>query len=131
MPAAEQLKAKVLVVGGGPGGYVAAIRAGQLGLDTVLVEADALGGTCLTRGCIPSKAMIHAADTYHSMVRKTGAGEIGISLSSHPVLDLSQTVQWKDCIVGKLKTGVGGLLRNAHVRHIKGWAVFSDAKNCV
>ena len=57
----ETLKAKVLVVGGGPGGYVAAIRAGQLGLDTVLVEADRLGGTCLVRGCIPSKALIHAA----------------------------------------------------------------------
>ena len=55
------IRTKVLVVGGGPGGYVAAIRAGQLGLDTVLVEADRLGGTCLIRGCIPSKALIHAA----------------------------------------------------------------------
>ena len=54
--------AKVLVLGGGVGGYVAALRAAQLGLDTVLVEADRLGGTCLIRGCIPSKALIHAAD---------------------------------------------------------------------
>ena len=57
----QELHCKVLVVGGGPGGYVAAIRAGQLGLDTVLVEGERLGGTCLIRGCIPSKAMIHVA----------------------------------------------------------------------
>ena len=60
----ESLYASVLVVGGGPGGYVAAIRAGQLGLDTILVEGDRLGGTCLIRGCIPSKALIHAADRF-------------------------------------------------------------------
>jgi len=60
----EQIKTKVLVVGGGPGGYVAAIRAGQLGLDTVLVEADRLGGTCLIRGCMPWKAIIHVAGEF-------------------------------------------------------------------
>ncbi|MDB5366659.1 MAG: lpdA, partial [Rhodospirillales bacterium] len=54
----SQMNTNVLVVGGGPGGYVAAIRAGQLGLDTILVEGDRLGGTCLIRGCIPSKAII-------------------------------------------------------------------------
>ncbi|MEQ9448260.1 MAG: FAD-dependent oxidoreductase, partial [Rhodospirillaceae bacterium] len=59
----EKIETKVLVVGGGPGGYVAAIRAGQLGLDTTIVEGQGLGGTCLLRGCIPSKALIHAADT--------------------------------------------------------------------
>ena len=63
-----EITAKVLVVGGGPGGYVCAIRAGQLGLDVVLVEQGGpeggLGGTCLRVGCIPSKALIHAADAY-------------------------------------------------------------------
>src|SRR5258708_1610915 len=63
----ETLRPRVLVLGGGPGGYVAAIRAGQLGLDTVLVEAGRLGGTCLIRGCIPSKALIHAADRFADM----------------------------------------------------------------
>ncbi|MGH6992040.1 MAG: FAD-dependent oxidoreductase, partial [Caulobacteraceae bacterium] len=62
----ETLHAKVLIVGGGPGGYVAAIRAGQLGLEPVLVEADRLGGTCLIRGCIPSKALIHAAERFEA-----------------------------------------------------------------
>jgi len=58
---ADTRHAKVLVLGGGVGGYVAALRAAQLGLDTVLVEGSRLGGTCLIRGCIPSKALIHAA----------------------------------------------------------------------
>ena len=63
----NELRCKVLVIGGGPGGYVAAIRAGQLGLDTILVEADRLGGTCLNVGCIPSKALIHAAGAAHGL----------------------------------------------------------------
>ena len=71
-----EIAAKVLVVGGGPGGYVAAIRAGQLGLDVVLVEQGGreggLGGTCLNVGCIPSKAIIHAADAFHRARRRAG-----------------------------------------------------------
>src|SRR5580692_9704682 len=92
----ETLKPKVLVVGGGPGGYVAAIRAGQLGLDTVLVEADRLGGTCLIRGCIPSKALIHAAGEFETMSRASAKGHLGIRLKAAPELDLAETVRWKD-----------------------------------
>ncbi|MBN9579361.1 MAG: FAD-dependent oxidoreductase, partial [Alphaproteobacteria bacterium] len=66
---AETLHTGLLIVGGGPGGYVAAIRAGQLGIDTTLVEADRLGGTCLIRGCIPSKAIIHMAGRFEAMLR--------------------------------------------------------------
>src|SRR6188768_417968 len=73
------LKTKMLVIGGGPGGYVAAIRAGQLGIDVTLVEADRLGGTCLIRGCIPSKALIHAATKFHTIKEAVGAGTLGIS----------------------------------------------------
>ena len=69
----NELRCKVLVIGGGPGGYVAAIRAGQLGLDTILVEADRLGGTCLNVGCIPSKALIHAAGAAHGLSDPRGA----------------------------------------------------------
>ena len=65
----NELRCKVLVIGGGPGGYVAAIRAGQLGLDTILVEAGRLGGACLNVGCIPSKALIHAAGAAHEPAR--------------------------------------------------------------
>ena len=126
----ERIHTKVLVVGGGPGGYVAAIRAGQLGLDTTLVEADTLGGTCLIRGCIPSKAMIHVAAEFESMALAAAKGLNGITLSAPPALDMAKTVKWKDGIVGKLNGGVAALLKRAKVRVVDGWAEFSDAKTC-
>ncbi|MGE0044419.1 MAG: dihydrolipoyl dehydrogenase [Hyphomonadaceae bacterium] len=122
---------KVLIVGGGPGGYVAGIRAGQLGLDTILVEQDRLGGTCLIRGCIPSKALIHAASEFKSMSEKVGKGKLGISLKSAPSLDLKETVRWKETIVDKLNGGVGALLKRAKVRVLNGHARFTDAKTCI
>ncbi|MDB5421734.1 MAG: dihydrolipoamide dehydrogenase [Brevundimonas sp.] len=127
----ETLRPKVLVIGGGPGGYVAAIRAGQLGLDTVLVESGRLGGTCLTRGCIPSKALIHAAGLYEEAVLAAGeAGRFGVHLNQKPELRFGETIGWKDGIVDKLSGGVGGLLRKAKVKTVTGWATFSDAKTC-
>lgn len=126
----ETLRPHVLVVGGGPGGYVAAIRAGQLGLDTVLVEAGRLGGTCLLRGCIPSKALIHAADTFAEIAGASGGSRLGIAIDGAPRLDLAKTVGWKDAIVDRLSGGVKGLLARAKVRVVEGWARFSDAKHC-
>lgn len=126
----DRISTKVLVVGGGPGGYVAAIRAGQLGLETTLVEADRLGGTCLVRGCIPSKALIHVADRFASMTEASHGGGLGIRLPGPPSLDLGEAIGWKDGIVDKLSGGVGALLRRAKVRVVQGTAVFSDAKNC-
>ncbi len=125
----KTVKTKVLVVGGGPGGYVAAIRAGQLGLDTTLVEADRLGGTCLIRGCIPSKALIHVASKLDAMSHHSN-GEMGITLPQPAQFDIIGAVAWKDDIVKKLSGGVGALLKKAKVNTIHGWAVFSDAKNC-
>jgi dihydrolipoamide dehydrogenase len=127
---AETIKTKVLVVGGGPGGYVAAIRAGQLGLDTTLVEADRLGGTCLIRGCIPSKAVIHVAGEFETMQRAAKKSRHGISLGSPPSLDMPGLVRWKEGIVSKLSNGVGALCKRAKVRALSGWASFSDAKSC-
>ncbi|MDX2233359.1 MAG: dihydrolipoyl dehydrogenase [Hyphomonadaceae bacterium] len=121
---------QVLVVGAGPGGYVAAIRAGQLGLDVTLVESSRLGGTCLIRGCIPSKALIHVASEFAAMKRAVGAGHAGIALEAAPRLDLKQTVAWKETIVDKLNGGVAALLKRAKVRTIDGWATFTDAKTC-
>jgi dihydrolipoamide dehydrogenase len=126
----KSIKAKVLVVGGGPGGYVAAIRAGQLSLDTILVEQDKVGGTCLIRGCIPSKALIYAADSFAEMSHSVGKGQRGISLSSKPSLNFGETVQWKEGIVGKLNSGVTSLLDRAKVKVVTGLARFSDAKTC-
>ena len=127
---AEIIHTKVLVVGGGPGGYVAAIRAGQLGLETVLVENDKLGGTCLIRGCIPSKAIIHVAEEFETMARAAVKQRHGISLKTVPAIDMAETVRWKETIVGKLNSGVTALLKRAKVRVVNGWASFSDAKTC-
>jgi len=121
------IECKVLVVGAGPGGYVAAIRAGQLGLDTVIVEAKAHGGTCLNVGCIPSKALIHAADEFEKATHFAGASPLGIK-AAKPTIDLKQTVAWKDGIVDRLTTGVGGLLKKNKVKSISGWATFVDGK---
>jgi dihydrolipoamide dehydrogenase len=126
----EHLKTHVLIIGGGPGGYVAGIRCGQLGLDTVLVEAAKLGGTCLNVGCIPSKAIIHVAGEFETMVDAGGKGRHGISLAAAPKIDFAETVRWKDTVVKRLNTGVAGLLKRGRVRVLSGWATFSDAKTC-
>lgn len=126
----ELLKTKVLVLGGGPGGYVAAIRAGQLGLDTILVESDRLGGACLIRGCIPSKALIHAAAEYALVRRAREEGTLGIRVTGDVSIDFAETVRWKDAIVDRLSHGVGALLKRAKVQVVSGWATFSDAKTC-
>ena len=123
----NELRCKVLVIGGGPGGYVAAIRAGQLGLDTILVEADRLGGTCLNVGCIPSKALIHAAGATHGLREPRALGAIGLSVGP-PKLDFARTIAWKDAIVARLTTGVGALLKKAKVRTLLGTAMIVDGK---
>ncbi|MED5622117.1 dihydrolipoyl dehydrogenase [Ideonella sp. BN130291] len=117
----------LLVIGGGPGGYVAAIRAGQLGIPTVLVEGDKLGGTCLNIGCIPSKALIHAAEEFDKVRHYANSSPLGIHVQS-PGIDLAQTVRWKDGIVGKLTGGVGALLKKNGVQVVKGWASIADGK---
>ena len=95
----------LLVIGGGPGGYVAAIRAGQLGVPTILVEGDRLGGTCLNIGCIPSKALIHAAEEFDKARHYAGESALGISVQA-PSIDIARTVVWKDGIVSRLTSGV-------------------------
>ncbi len=125
------LTPKLLILGGGPGGYVAAIRAGQLGIDTVLVEGDRLGGTCLIRGCIPSKALIHVASKFDGMTHAVGGETDGIGLSAAPTLDMGKTVAWKETIVDRLNGGVIALLKRGKVRVVQGWGRFTDAKTCV
>ena len=126
----QTLKTKVLIIGAGTGGYVAGIRCGQLGLEAVLVDAgDGLGGTCLNVGCIPSKAIIHAANKFETVAKAADGGTLGIT-AAKPAIDLTQTVAWKNGIVKKLNQGVSGLLKRAKVKVIKGWATFSDAKTC-
>ena len=117
----------LLVIGGGPGGYVAAIRAGQLGIPTMLVEAERLGGTCLNVGCIPSKALIHAADEFERARGFAAGSPLGIR-AGVPQLDLQQTQRWKDGIVQRLTGGVGALLKKAGVQVVQGWGRIVDGK---
>ncbi|HWL28732.1 MAG TPA: dihydrolipoyl dehydrogenase [Burkholderiaceae bacterium] len=117
----------LLIIGGGPGGYVAAIRAGQLGISTTLVEEGNVGGTCLNIGCIPSKALIHAAEAFHKAVDYAGKSPLGISVSQ-PTIDISATVTWKDGIVRRLTGGVAGLLKKHGVRVVQGRARIIDGK---
>ncbi|GGH53358.1 dihydrolipoyl dehydrogenase [Frigidibacter albus] len=122
----REITCRLLIIGSGPGGYVCALRAGQLGIDTVLVEEARLGGTCLTVGCIPSKALIHAADEFHR-TRHPGPG-VRITGAS---FDLPEAMAWKDGIVDQLSSGVGTLLRKAKVRLIHGRADLRDGKTAV
>src|SRR6266850_382003 len=106
----------VAILGGGPGGYVAAIRAGQLGLKTVLIEKEKVGGTCLHLGCIPTKALLEAAEVL-TLCRK--AGEFGVRVPE-ATLDLKVAMERKDRVVKKNFMGTESLLRKNKVTTVKG-----------
>ena len=112
---------ELLVIGGGPGGYVAAIRGAQIGLDTTLVERNAYGGTCLNHGCIPSKALISASDIAHDA---GGAEEMGVF--ADPAVDMAAMNEWKDGVVTRLTRGVESLCESTGVTLIDGTAEFVD-----
>ncbi|MGC2289875.1 MAG: dihydrolipoyl dehydrogenase [Thermoplasmata archaeon] len=117
----------VLVIGGGPGGYMAAIRLGQLGRPTLLVERDALGGECLNRGCIPSKALIHLA-TLLDAVRTEGP-EVGLHTTGEVQLDLVVAQQWKESVVAKERQGVASLLKSAGTAVLPGTVRFTGPRS--
>ena len=98
---------KIAIVGGGPGGYVAAIRAAQLGAEVHLIEGQALGGTCLNVGCIPTKAMLHVAELYESIKQ---SGKVGIKTEGLS-LDWPAVLNYQKSLVNRLVTGVAGLLK--------------------
>jgi len=111
----------VLVIGAGPGGYVAAIRAAQLGKKVGLIEKDEIGGVCLNRGCIPSKALISVADRYEQTKESE---EMGISVEN-VAINMEKTQLWKQGIIDKLTTGIKTLLKGNGIQVIKGEAVFT------
>jgi len=123
----ERIVTEVLVIGGGPAGYVAAIRAGQLGFKTVLVEQKALGGTCLNVGCIPSKSLIHVAESFY---QACSPSPFGLRVAGAN-LDVPMAVAWKDGIVQRLANGVSNLLKKQKVRVLKGRAEIRDGKSCI
>jgi dihydrolipoamide dehydrogenase len=115
----------VIVIGGGPGGYVAAIRAAQLGLKTACIEKrDTLGGTCLNVGCIPSKALLHASHFYDE-ANSGHFSKFGISFKG-VALDLKTMLAEKDKAVKELTGGIEFLFKKNKVTWLKGWGVFKD-----
>ncbi len=118
---------QLLVIGGGPGGYIAAIRAAQLGIKTTLVEGEYLGGACLNIGCIPSKALIHLAGEFDRARRFAADNALGIR-AGEPTLDAARAMRWKDGIVRRLTDGVAALLRRHGAEVINGWAEIVDGK---
>jgi dihydrolipoamide dehydrogenase len=115
---------EVLVIGGGPGGYVAAERAAQFGKDVVLVEAEELGGTCLNHGCIPSKALISVGDLLYKVKE---AGERGVTLDGQLKVDFAKTQEWKQTkVIKRLTNGVATLMKAGQVEVVRGVAKFVD-----
>ncbi len=98
----------VAVIGAGPGGYVAAIRAAQLGASVAIVEKQYMGGTCLNVGCIPSKALLHVAETLHHI---EGLEELGIHLPKPPTFDMNKALTFKDKVVKRMTSGVSSLMK--------------------
>ena len=114
----------VVVIGSGPGGYVAAIRCAQLGLKTAIIERDALGGVCLNVGCIPSKAMITA--THHLHKAQHDFPEMGLILKGLSV-DMKKLLAWKNSVCAKMSGGVAQLMKGNQITIIKGEAQFKTA----
>ncbi len=114
----------VLIIGAGPGGYVAAIRAAQLGQKVILVEKGRLGGECLNWGCIPSKTLLHAGNIIHKLEEgeQWGLSFRGLSL------DMKKLQEWKQRIVDRLTSGVGQLCRGNGVEILPGEAIFLSDK---
>lgn len=109
---------QVAVIGGGTGGYPAAIRAAQLGLEVTLIEKDILGGVCLNWGCIPSKALIHVGDLKAEI---ESADKLGLKTGA-PEVDIKKVVEWKDGVVERLRNGVQTLLAKNKVEVVRGTA---------
>ena len=117
------MKAESVVVGAGPGGYVAAIRLGQLNKKVVLVDEDKLGGICLNYGCIPSKALISASESFDK-IKKTS--KMGIEVDKITI-DFKKMQEWKDGIVSKLNQGIEFLCKKNNVTIVKGTAFFENS----
>lgn len=120
----EKADADVIVIGGGPGGYVAALKLGLLGASVILIEKDRVGGTCLNRGCIPTKALLQSAETFE---RTLHGEEIGVE-AQNVKINLKQVNAYKQKTVDTLVKGVEGLLRARKVRVVAGEAYFNGGK---
>ncbi len=107
----------VVILGGGNGGYSAAFRARALGLSVAMVEKDKVGGTCLHRGCIPTKALLHSAELVDEIRH---AGDFGVMVSAEPEVDWGKVLTFKESVVGRMYKGLQGLVRHKKVELVEG-----------
>ncbi|MDX6671571.1 MAG: dihydrolipoamide dehydrogenase [Solirubrobacteraceae bacterium] len=114
-----------VVIGSGPGGYVAAIRAAQLGMKTAVVEKDVVGGRCLNYACIPAKAVLRSADVLSEV---DGAAEFGINVSGRE-LDFGKVTERRDKVIQTLTGGVAGLFKKNKIEYIEGFGSLTDDGN--
>ncbi|MDP4489747.1 dihydrolipoyl dehydrogenase [Pseudoalteromonas piscicida] len=120
----NEIKTQVVVLGGGPGGYSAAFRAADLGLDVTLIESrDTLGGVCLNVGCIPSKALLHVAKVIDDAAEMASHG---VSFGA-PQIDLDKIRSWKESVIGQLTGGLGGMAKMRKVTVINGYGKFTGS----
>ncbi len=112
----------IIVLGGGPGGYECAIRCAQYGKKTALIEARELGGTCLNRGCIPTKALLHGAEVFETAKNASACGVNTGEIS----FDFSKLAEYKDGVVSKLRSGIASLEKAHGVKVIKGFGRIVD-----
>ncbi|MBI3191115.1 MAG: FAD-dependent oxidoreductase, partial [Pedosphaera parvula] len=122
----EPIKTEIVVVGAGPGGYAAAFYAADLGKKVILIERDArLGGVCLNRGCIPSKALLHAS---HAITSARESALRGITFAE-PQMDLAKLRAWKESILAKLSGGVAQLAKQRGVEVMHGRGYFEGSQS--
>lgn len=120
----SEIKTQLVVLGAGPGGYSAAFRAADLGIDAVIVDArETLGGVCLNVGCIPSKALLHVAKVIQEAKHLSSNG---VSFGE-PTFDLDKIRGWKDSVVSQLTKGLSGMSKMRKVKHVQGYGKFTGA----
>ena len=106
----------LVILGGGSGGYASALRASQLGLSVALIEKEKLGGTCLHKGCIPTKALLHAGEIADNTRH---AGEFGVKADFHS-MDMAAVNSYKDGVISKLHKGLQGLVKSRNITYVEG-----------
>ena len=121
------MKFNIVIIGGGPGGYVCAIRAAQLGLSVAIIEMERLGGTCLNKGCIPTKALLQAAKTKHCIEKSS---DFGVE-SSIQSMDINKIVERSKGVIEKLNKGVSSLIEKNKIKIFEGKAKFKNKNTLI
>jgi dihydrolipoamide dehydrogenase len=118
----------LVILGGGNGGYACAFRAVELGMSVAMVEKDKVGGTCLHRGCIPTKALLHSAELLDEI---RGAAEFGIDVGENPDYDWGRVKEFKDSVVGRMYRGLSSLVKKKKIELVEGHGRLQDNRTVV